>query len=85
MSTAWREATGSGRYLPITSLSVVWLRSKLTKCDRSRTIIVTHDAASPRSEAPYHANSPLKPAFASDLDEVVAESRIPLRIHAHTN
>src|SRR6266705_325373 len=63
--------------------SVAWLRSKLAKCDRARTIVVTHHAPSPRSEAPYHANSPLKPAFASDLDELVEESRVPLWIHGH--
>src|SRR5436305_11556154 len=51
----------------------------------ARTIVVTHHAPSPRSEAPYHANSPLKPAFASDLDELVEESRVPLWIHGHTH
>src|SRR6266496_2061098 len=65
--------------------SVAWLRSELAKCDRARTIVVTHHAPSARSEAPYHANSPLKPAFASDLDELVARSRVPLWIHGHTH
>ena len=65
--------------------SVAWLRSRLAKCDRARTIVVTHHAPSPRSEAPYHANSPLKPAFASDLDELVEKSRVPLWIHGHTH
>ncbi|PYJ96554.1 MAG: phosphoesterase [Verrucomicrobia bacterium] len=65
--------------------SVAWLRSKLAKCDRAHTIVVTHHAPSPRSEAPYHANSPLKPAFASDLDELVEESHVPLWIHGHTH
>ena len=67
------------------SESVAWLRSSLVKCDRARTIVVTHHAPSPRSEAPYHTNSPLKPAFASDLDELVEESRVPLWIHGHTH
>jgi len=48
-------------------------------------VVVTHHAPSPRSEAPYHANSPLKPAFASDLDELVEESHVPLWIHGHTH
>src|SRR6266545_138222 len=65
--------------------SVGWLRDALAKCDRSRTIVVTHHAPSPRSEAPYHANSPLKAAFASDLDALVKHSGIPLWIHGHTH
>ena len=65
--------------------SVAWLRSKLIECDRARTIVVTHHAPSPRSEPPYHANSPLKPAFASNLDELVKESGVPLWIHGHTH
>jgi len=65
--------------------SVAWLRGKLAKCDRERTIVVTHHAPSDRSEAPYHANSPLKPAFASKLDSLIQQSRIPLWIHGHTH
>ena len=65
--------------------SVAWLRSKLAQSDHARTIVVTHHAPSPRSEAPYHANSPLKPAFASDLDELVEKSHVPLWIHGHTH
>ena len=65
--------------------SVTWLRGTLAKCDRARTIVVTHHAPSDRSEAPYHANSPLKPAFASDLDSLVEQSGVPLWIHGHTH
>ncbi len=65
--------------------SVTWLRRALAKCDRARTIVVTHHAPSDRSEAPYHANSPLKPAFASDLDSLVEQSGVPLWIHGHTH
>ncbi len=65
--------------------SVAWLRGALAKCDRARTIVVTHHAPSDRSEASYHANSPLKPAFASDLDSLVEQSGIPLWIHGHTH
>jgi len=65
--------------------SVAWLRSELAKCDRAHTIVVTHHAPSPRSQAPYHANSLLEPAFASDLDELVEESHVPLWIHGHTH
>ena len=65
--------------------SVAWLRGALAKCDRARTIVVTHHAPSARSEAPYHADSPLKAAFTSDLDWLVEESGVPLWIHGHTH
>ena len=65
--------------------SVSWLSSELAKCNPRRTIVVTHHAPSPRSEAPYHANSPLKAAFASNLDWLVEQARIPLWIHGHTH
>ena len=65
--------------------SVAWLRRALAKCDRARTIVVTHHAPSARSEAPYHADSPLKAAFASGLDSLVGQSGVPLWIHGHTH
>jgi predicted phosphodiesterase len=67
------------------SESVAWLRPALAKCDRTRTIVVTHHAPSPRSESPYHAGSPLNPAFASNLDPLIKQSGIPLWIHGHTH
>ena len=65
--------------------SVTWLRDALARCDRARTIVVTHHAPSPRSEAPYHANSSLNPAFASNLDSLIEQSGVPLWIHGHTH
>jgi predicted phosphodiesterase len=65
--------------------SVAWLHRALAKCDRNRTIIVTHHAPSSRSQALYHADSPLKAAFASDLDSLVKHSGVPLWIHGHTH
>ncbi len=65
--------------------SAAWLRGALGKCDRARTIVVTHHAPSARSEAAYQADSPLKAAFASDLDWLVGESGVPLWIHGHTH
>lgn len=67
------------------SESVAWLRGALAKCERARTIVVTHHAPTTHSEAPYHANSPLKSAFASDLDSLVEQSGVPLWIHGHTH
>jgi predicted phosphodiesterase len=65
--------------------SVAWLESELERHDPARTVVVTHHAPSPRSEAPGHANSPLSAAFASDLGALVEQSRIPLWIHGHTH
>ena len=65
--------------------SVAWLRGALAKCDPRRTIVVTHHAPSARSEAPEHATSPLRAAFGSDLDSLVAGSGVPLWIHGHTH
>ena len=65
--------------------SVSWLRNQLAKCNPARTIVVTHHAPSSRSEAPYHVNGPLSAAFASKLDWLVEQSRVPLWIHGHTH
>jgi predicted phosphohydrolase len=65
--------------------SVEWLRDALARCERQRTIVVTHHAPSVRSQANVHATSPLSPAFASDLGDLVKESGIPLWIHGHTH
>ena len=65
--------------------SVAWLRGELARCDPARTIVVTHHAPSRLSEAPFHVNSPLTPAFASNLDWLVEPSRVPLWIHGHTH
>jgi Icc-related predicted phosphoesterase len=65
--------------------SVKWLRTALASCDRSRTIVVTHHAPSARSEAPYHGNSPLNPAFASNLNSLIEGNGVPLWIHGHTH
>ncbi len=65
--------------------SVAWLRGALARCDRARTIVVTHHAPSGRSEPPSFADSPISPAFASHLDALVEESRVPLWLHGHTH
>ncbi len=65
--------------------SVLWLKGELAKCNPARTVIVTHHAPSPRSEAPYHKNGPLTGAFASKLDALIERSSVPLWIHGHTH
>ena len=65
--------------------SLAWLKTELSKCEPARTIVVTHHAPSALSIPPYHAGSPLNAAFASDLEELVESSRVPLWIHGHTH
>lgn len=65
--------------------SVTWLRRELKVHDPERTVIVTHHAPSARSEAPAYARSPLTPAFASNLDAIIADSGVPLWLHGHTH
>lgn len=65
--------------------SVAWLKGALARCDRARTIIVTHHAPSRRSIAPCHSGSDLSAAFASNLDELVRQSRVPLWVYGHTH
>jgi Icc-related predicted phosphoesterase len=65
--------------------SVAWMRKALAKCNPARTIVVTHHAPSARAEAPYHADSPLKPAFSSNLDDLIEKSGVPLWIFGHTH
>jgi hypothetical protein len=62
-----------------------WLKSELRKRDPARTVVVTHYAPSHRSIAPGHAGSDLCVAFASDLDDFVKESGIPIWIRGHTH
>ena len=65
--------------------SVAWLKGALARCNRSRTIVVTHHAPSPHSVPHSHIDSPLKAAFASDLDSLIRQSGVPLWIHGHTH
>jgi predicted phosphodiesterase len=65
--------------------SVAWLKSEFVRHDPARTIVVTHHAPSPRSEATGYANGPLSASFVSDLTSLVEQSGIPLWIHGHTH
>jgi Icc-related predicted phosphoesterase len=65
--------------------SIDWLIHQLAVCDPERTIVVTHHAPSPRSEAPFNADSPLRPAFTSKLDALITQIGVPLWIHGHTH
>jgi predicted phosphohydrolase len=65
--------------------SVGWLKTELARHDPARTVIVTHHAPSHRSIAPFQVGSALNPAFASDSDDFIKESGVPLWIHGHTH
>lgn len=65
--------------------SMRWLERRLTKCDRAKTIIVTHHAPCLRSISPHQASGVLSAAFTSRLDEFIAASGVPLWIHGHTH
>jgi predicted phosphodiesterase len=65
--------------------SVAWLHQELPKHDPARTIVVTHHAPSRLSIPPFHLGSPLNAAFVSDLDEIIADSRVALWVHGHTH
>ena len=65
--------------------SVAWLKDELPRHSRTRTVVVTHHAPSPRSEAPGYANGPLSPSFVSDLGSLIEQSEIPMWIHGHTH
>lgn len=69
----------------INAESIAWLKSELERHDPARSIVVTHHAPSPRSEAPGYANGLLSPAFVSDLGPLVEQSGIPMWIHGHTH
>lgn len=62
-----------------------WLEAELRVHDLSRTVIVTHHAPSARAIPPFHAGEVLSAAFASNLDDLVAQSGVPLWIYGHTH
>jgi predicted phosphodiesterase len=65
--------------------SVGWLRTQLAARRGQRTVVVTHHLPSPRSIAPRFSGDPLNPAFASNLDELVASSGAELWVHGHSH
>ncbi len=62
-----------------------WIERELLVGDRNRTVVVTHHAPSAISLPIDPSRLALKPAFASNLDALVASSGIPLWIHGHTH
>lgn len=63
--------------------SVAWLRSRLAVPFAGPTVVVTHHAPSPRSIPDRYVGDSLSPAFASDLEALVAGA--DAWIHGHTH
>jgi Icc-related predicted phosphoesterase len=61
-----------------------WLKAEVGK-DPARTVVVTHHAPSVRSLNPDFSFDPVSGAYASDLEEFIAETRPALWIHGHTH
>jgi hypothetical protein len=56
-----------------------------TLMKRCSTVVMTHHLPSRRSIAATYADSPLNPAYASDLDQMVKYSGAKLWVHGHTH
>ena len=62
-----------------------WLSEPLSVPFSGPTVVVTHHAPSFRSISPEFANSPLNPAFASDLEKFILKYSPDIWIHGHTH
>ena len=87
----YREAGGHiSRFMPWHARAehlgdLAYLRAVLSEPHTGKTIVVTHHLPSASSIATRFQNSPLNPAFASDLDSLILEKAPALWIHGHTH
>lgn len=65
--------------------SMQWLKTQLAKQDATRTVIVTHHAPSAQSIPEIYKGKLLNAAFASNLEDLISNSNVPLWIHGHTH
>jgi hypothetical protein len=63
--------------------SLRWLDEAIKQYAGKRIVVVTHHAPSPRSIDKKYEGNPLNPAFASRLDDFIAEREIALWVHGH--
>jgi hypothetical protein len=68
----------------LNSASCRWLRAEVGR-DPSHTVVVTHHAPSVRSLDPEFSLDPVSGAYASDLEDFIAEAQPALWIHGHTH
>jgi Icc-related predicted phosphoesterase len=62
-----------------------WLAARLAEPFAGTTVVVTHHAPSLRSVPARYADHPLAPAFASDLEALMAANPIALWVHGHVH
>lgn len=63
--------------------AVAWLKQQLAVPFAEKTLVVTHHAPSARSVAAQYINHPGTPAWASQLDSLVAQADV--WVHGHTH
>jgi predicted phosphodiesterase len=65
------------------SQSFDWLVQEVEKRKDKKVVVVTHHAPSPQAIPSMHRNDPLNPAFASNLEQFIAESGIDFWVYGH--
>ena len=65
--------------------SVLWLRQETAAYRGRKAVVVTHCAPSAHSIHARYSGEPLNVAFASHLDDLVAESGAVLWVHGHSH
>lgn len=65
--------------------SLEFLQNELDRSFEGLTIVVTHHAPSPSSIASRYAESPLNPAFVSNLEELIRHYQPSLWVHGHVH
>lgn len=76
----WRDVRTED-LLALHHRAVAWLADNVVRDGRS--VIVTHMAPSFKSQHPRFAGKPLGGFFASNLDALIEELRVPLWVHGH--
>lgn len=88
-SIRYKEASGHfSRFMPWHAaaehrLDLAFIRQELSTHHNGPTVVITHHAPHPNSIEPRYQGSPLTPAFASDLSNVIDEFQPELWIHGH--
>lgn len=62
-----------------------YIAAELRENTGRKTVIVTHHAPSPRSIEPAFRHDPLSACYASDLDDLIYETRPALWVHGHVH
>ena len=85
-----RNEQGTGRFTTYESArrhaeERAFIEAELADAERDGTtaVVITHHAPTPRSIAPRYCGSALNPAFASNLERLIARYKPALWIHGH--